>query len=91
MKDYNAREKARWAMEFERTVDKMEIIGPIALEESNPFSLNPNLTNFWVNVTKQSESATEAIRKHGPIPEGFNNIAVYYPGQKLWGLKFTSS
>lgn len=88
MQEYNRAERVR--MSEDRTVDAMAIIAPISLEESNPFSLNPNLTNFWVNVIKQSPTATEAIRKHGPVPDGYNNIAVYYPGQKTWCLKFSS-
>lgn len=86
MLEYNRAESIR--QREDRTVDKMEIIAPIALEESNPFFLNPNLTNFWVNVTKQPAKVTEAIGRHGPIPHGYNNIAVYYPGQKKWCLKF---
>lgn len=92
MEDYNAKERARFAMEFERTIDAMQIISPSEVAATaTTIMLNANLINFWVNVTKQPVATTELIRKHtqGLMPTYYNNIAIYYPGQKIWGLKFS--
>ena len=95
IESYNGWERQRFGREIERTIDAMRIIAPVEYATSNPYFLNPNLTNFWVNVTKQPTPVTESIRKHaavhaaGSMPEGFNNIAIYYPGQQTWNLKFS--
>jgi hypothetical protein len=85
---YNQAEEERWAARFKRTVDKMSDVICVD-KENNPNFLNPNLMNFYAHVCNQPDKVTASIRKAcSTMPDGYNNIAVYMPSQKTWGLKF---
>lgn len=87
--NYNAYEHQRWSKEFERSIDS--ISEPLIVDEelTKTYNVNPNTMSFWVNVTKQPQNITDRIRGMGTrMPTGYNNIACYWPSQKMWGLKF---
>ena len=89
--EYNAQEKVRFSPGVDRTVDAMRRINQGG-QEVALLEMNPNLFYFWVHVVHQSEEATAAIRRQPcGMPEGFNNIAIYWPGQRIWGLKWKTT
>ena len=89
IKTYNEWEHKRWSGEFERSIDAMALIALDMQTSGNAMCLNPNLINFFVHVPNQPQCVSDLIKKHGFIPDGYNNIATFYPGQKTWSLKFS--